>query len=81
MASTTLASTPGNCCARGFKRTGKPEGKISTIAGVETYIAKPSREEEGHDKKIILFFSDIFSSVYANNQLLMDYFAQHGMLS
>lgn len=78
MTSPTLASAPGDCCVKGFEHEGTPTGKTSEIGGVETYVSEPSGEEGGQ-KKIILFFTDVFSSLHLNNQLLMDYFAKQGM--
>lgn len=79
MPSQTLASGPGDCCVKGFKHTGNPTGAITTLAGVNTYVSEPI-ESAPRSKKVIIFFSDIYSSVFLNNQLLQDYFAGQGVL-
>jgi len=80
MTSPTLASAPGNCCVVGFKHTGTPTGSTTTIAGVNTYVSEPKQAHPGSEKKVILFFADVFGPVHLNNQLIQDYFAEHGFI-
>ena len=83
MASTqspVLAGPPGDCCVKGVKHFGEPSGETITIAGVQTYISKPLKaKDSSHDKKIILYFADVFGPFYINSQLLQDYYASHGL--
>jgi hypothetical protein len=84
--STVLAGAPGDCCVKGVKHFGEPNGESITIAGIQTYISKPPppKDHSSHDKldkKIILYFSDAFGPFYINAQLLQDYFASHGLFS
>lgn len=73
----TLASAPGNCCVEGFRHTGTPVGTTTIIAGVNTYVSQP-KNLDLEKKKVILFFSDVYSPLYLNNQLIQDYFAGQG---
>lgn len=45
------------CCVSGHLHDGKPQGAVSEINGLKTYIAKP---ENGSKDKTILFITDIF---------------------
>ncbi|KAF6753956.1 Alpha/Beta hydrolase protein [Ephemerocybe angulata] len=76
-ASPILAPEVGPDCAQGFKHDGKITGTNVTVAGVPTYYSKPAKSTTG-PKKVILFFADIYSPFYINNQLLQDYFASEG---
>ena len=85
---TVLAGSLGDCCIKGVKHFGEPNGEIILIAGIETYISKPPpsppQDHSSHDnldKKIILYFADAFGPFYINAQLLQDYFASHGLFS
>jgi len=64
-------------CTQGVKHTGKPVGRVETIAGVETYISDPPAGTPG-PKKVVLYFADVFSPLFINAKLLQDYFASHG---
>jgi len=75
----TLAAAPGACCVKTVQHTGDPSGTIEKIADVETYIARPPKDEP-QNERIILFFSDVFSPLYINNKLIQDYFASRGYL-
>ncbi|CDO68501.1 hypothetical protein BN946_scf184499.g26 [Trametes cinnabarina] len=77
MASATLAGPPGDCCFKTVRHEGQPRGTIEKIADVETYVARPTG---GESDKIILFFADVYGALYANSQLLMDYWADNGEL-
>jgi hypothetical protein len=84
MASTSpaLASPPGDCCVTGFKHTGTPVGKTVAIAGMQTYISEPQTATTTTGPvKIILFLSDVFGPFFLNNQLIQDYFADHGTIN
>lgn len=77
--STTIAGPPSSCCWTGFKHTGTPEGRVESLGGLNTYIAEPpANASSGPHKKVLLFLSDIWGSMYINNKLLQDYFASFG---
>ncbi|KAF9225118.1 alpha/beta-hydrolase [Gyrodon lividus] len=65
-------------CFKTVPHAGTPLGKTETIAGVPTYVSEPKDASTPGQKKILLFFSDVFSPFYINNQLVQDYFASHG---
>lgn len=73
--SATLAGSPGDCCIRTVQHVGEIRGKVEVVAGVETYVSRPPDES---NKKIILFFGDVYGPLYVNSQLIMDYWASHG---
>ncbi|RPD64754.1 alpha/beta-hydrolase [Lentinus tigrinus ALCF2SS1-6] len=75
--SATLAGPPGECCRKTIQHDGVARGKVETVAGVETYVARPA---DGSTKKIILFFADVYGPLYINAQLIMDYWADNGYL-
>ena len=70
-----LAGAPGDCCRRTVQHVGEKRGTIETVAGVETYVSRP---KDGSNKKIILFFADVYGPIYINSQLIMDYWADNG---
>ncbi|KAI1791011.1 alpha/beta-hydrolase [Ganoderma leucocontextum] len=72
-----LAGPPGDCCRRTVQHVGEKRGTIETVAGVETYVSRP---KDGSNKKIILFFADVYGPIYINSQLIMDYWAENGYL-
>ena len=76
--SPALAGPLGPDCTTGTKHDGKPTGKNITIAGVPTYLAEPKSDINVEAPKVLLFYSDIFSAFFVNNQLLQDYFATQG---
>ncbi|RDB27331.1 Protein AIM2 [Hypsizygus marmoreus] len=78
--SVVLAGPPGDCCFKGVKHSGTAAGKTIEIAGVPTYISEPPANQDGQQKNIILFYADIYGPFFLNNQLLQDYFAEHGYL-
>ena len=73
--SATLAGPPGDCCRQTVQHVGEPRGKVETVAGVETYVARPA---DGSNKRIILFFGDVYGPMYVNSQLIMDFWADNG---
>jgi hypothetical protein len=77
--SPVLAAPPGACCLEGFVHVGDPAGDIITIAGMETYRARPKHQQD--EKRIIMYFPDVWGingSFQYNGKLLMDYFASEG---
>jgi hypothetical protein len=77
--SPVLAGPIGPDCITGVTYEGREVGTNVTIAGVPTYLSIPSPEpEEGTPKKVILFFSDVYSAFHVNNMLLQDWFASQG---
>ena len=58
-----------------MQHVGEKRGTIETVAGVETYVSRP---KDGSNKKIILFFADVYGPIYINSQLIMDYWAENG---
>ncbi|KAG6885291.1 hypothetical protein C0993_003575 [Termitomyces sp. T159_Od127] len=81
MASHVLAGPPGDCCFKTLKHMGTPLGKSIEIAGVPTYISEPPTQMADGPKKVILYLSDVFGPFYLNNQLIQDYFAEHGLFN
>ncbi|KAL5493012.1 hypothetical protein ACEPAI_4460 [Sanghuangporus weigelae] len=71
-----LAGEPGDACCRGVQHSGEPRGKIEKIAGVETYIAEPPQGQKS--KGVILFYADVWGSMFINNKLIQDFFAAQG---
>ncbi|KAJ3525065.1 hypothetical protein NMY22_g10729 [Coprinellus aureogranulatus] len=65
-------------CLKGSLHPGTPKGRNETIAGVNTYVAEPPKGHGKAPKKVIFFFSDVFSAVWINNELIQDYFASQG---
>lgn len=78
--SPVLAGAPGDCCFKGVKHTGTASGKAVEITGVQTYVSEPPLEHADGPKKIILFLADVYGPFFLNNQLIQDYFAEHGFL-
>ncbi|KAF8555052.1 alpha/beta-hydrolase [Imleria badia] len=65
-------------CFKSVSHTGTPTGRTETIAGVATYVAEPTGATATGQKKILLYFSDVFSPFYINSQLIQDWFASNG---
>lgn len=79
--SPVLAQPPGACCLEGFVHAGQPKGEMVTLAGLDTYRARPQSSEQ--EDRIIMYFPDVWGingSFQSNGKLLMDYFASQGML-
>ncbi|TFY77139.1 hypothetical protein EWM64_g6871 [Hericium alpestre] len=74
-----LAAPPGECCFKTVQHTGTPVGTWEHVGGMDTYIAYPPTRQKRYES-VVLFFSDVYGSLYINNQLLIDYFASHGYL-
>jgi hypothetical protein len=73
-----LAQPSGQCCLKGNLHEGEPRGEHATIAGVDTYIARPSAERANHH--ILLYFPDVWG-FFPNGFLIMDGFAEAGYLT
>ena len=58
-----------------MQHVGQVRGKMAIVAGADTYITAPA---DGSNKKIILFFGDVYGPMYVNSQLIMDYWADNG---
>ncbi|KAL5476438.1 hypothetical protein ACEPAI_3314 [Sanghuangporus weigelae] len=71
-----LAGEPGDACCCGVQHSGEPRGRIEKIAGVETYIAEPLQGQKS--KGVILFYADVWCSMFINNKLIQDFFAAQG---
>ncbi|KAI0352212.1 hypothetical protein OH77DRAFT_1409674 [Trametes cingulata] len=98
-APTPLTGPLGPCCTRpgagAVPHAGVARGTVESIAGLQTYVARPSApsetegkgQEEGDGEgkgeaglRVILYFADVFGPMYLNGQLAMDYWAAHGYL-
>ena len=53
------------CCIRGVKHEGTPEGEFKTFNGYESYVTKP---KEASDVGIV-YICDAFGHKLPNNQL------------
>lgn len=74
----TIAKPSDACCLKGTLHDGQPRGKITTIAGVETYVAEPPMDKaNGH---VVLYFPDVWG-FFTNGFLVMDGFADAGFLT
>lgn len=85
-----LTGPLGKCCTRTVPHSGVARGTVEVIAGLATYVARPrpGPESEGgeggegrKEKKVILYFADVFGPLYINSKLAMDYWAAHGTSS
>ncbi|KDQ51146.1 hypothetical protein JAAARDRAFT_211284 [Jaapia argillacea MUCL 33604] len=74
-----LASPPANCCVTGVKHSGTPQGYTIPLGGMETYVSEPKNGVEGV-KRVILYLSDIWGSLFLNSKLIQDYFAARGYI-
>jgi hypothetical protein len=75
-----LAQPSGQCCQKGHLHVheGEPRGEHMTIAGVDTYIARPSAKLA--NRHILLYFPDVWG-FFHNGFLIMDGFADAGYLT
>ncbi|ETS73290.1 hypothetical protein PFICI_14895 [Pestalotiopsis fici W106-1] len=72
-----LAQPSGNCCLTGTIHQGKPKGRFTIIAGIETYVSEPpAGKANGH---VLLYFPDVWGMAI-NGLLIMDGFADAGFL-
>ncbi|THH20179.1 hypothetical protein EW146_g1122 [Bondarzewia mesenterica] len=74
-----LASPPGDCCVKTVQHSGNTVGTLVDIGGVNTYVSFPPMNEDQYPC-ILMYFSDIFSPLYINNKLTMDFYASKGYL-
>ncbi|KAF2481433.1 Alpha/Beta hydrolase protein [Neohortaea acidophila] len=74
----TIAKPSAACCLKGNIHEGQAKGTTTTIAGVETYIAKPA--EGAANGNVVLYFPDVFG-LFNNALLIMDAFAEAGYLA
>ena len=72
-----IIAMPCDDCFRTVPHIGTAVGRSEQIAGVETYVSEPPTATSG-SKKILLYFSDVFSPFYINSQLIQDWFASKG---
>lgn len=56
-----------SCCLSGKIQSGKPKGRETEIAGLQTYVAEP---ENGDKSKTVVFLADIFGWELPNTRLL-----------
>ena len=61
-------------CLTGYMKTEKPTGTISTIHGLNTYVATPPNPP----KAVIVMIPDIFGWETNNSRLLADSLSQDG---
>jgi len=74
------SNPPGKCCGTVHARhEGDALGKMETLNGVETYVARPS--DKVHNGIGILFLTDVLGHKLHNAQLLADQFAANGYLT
>jgi len=64
-----------SCCLSGTIASGTPKGHVTTIGGLQTYVASP---EDGKTTKSIVFIVDIFGWELKNTRLLADNYAKAG---
>ncbi|KAI4851626.1 dienelactone hydrolase [Aureobasidium sp. EXF-8845] len=70
-----LANPPSTCCITGSLHPTTPQGKITKIGGVDTYIVAPSSVIA--NGRVLLYFPDAFG-LYHNAFAMMDAFAGKG---
>ncbi|KAF7289067.1 hypothetical protein HMN09_01354900 [Mycena chlorophos] len=63
-------------CIKGVRHEGTPEGELTTVGGIETYVATPTGAYA--KDKAILYLTDVFGPRFLNHQLLADDFARNG---
>jgi hypothetical protein len=61
-------------CLTGFVKGGTPTGTVTTIHGLQTYVARPV----GTPKAVIVFIPDAFGWELSNPRLLADTYAKKG---
>ena len=63
---------PHKCCKSGHVHKGNPTGTFTTLAGIETYVAK----NPNSNGKAVLYVTDALGYKFVNNQLLADTYAE-----
>jgi dienelactone hydrolase len=61
-------------CLTGSVKSGTPTGTVTTLHGLNTYIARP----EGSPKGVVVIIPDIFGWEISNARLLADSYAKKG---
>lgn len=61
-------------CVTGSVKEGTPTGTVTTLHGLNTYIARP----EGTPKGVVVIIPDIFGWEISNSRLLADSYAKKG---
>ncbi len=72
-----LAKPPQDCCRNGSIHFGEPRGMFETLAGFNTYLARPPDHKANGN--ILFYFGDVWG-FFNNAFLLMDSFADAGYL-
>lgn len=72
-----LAKPSGACCLKGNMWDSKPRGDYTSIADVETYVAKPPQGKVNGN--LVLYFPDVWG-FFNNGMLICDAFADAGYL-
>ncbi|EJU04036.1 Pkinase-domain-containing protein [Dacryopinax primogenitus] len=70
-----LAQHTTEACCQAVKHTGTPRGELIDVGGVQTYITYPPDKSTD---RVIIFYCDVYGPHFLNNQLVMDFFAEHG---
>ncbi|KAG2005434.1 dienelactone hydrolase [Coprinopsis cinerea AmutBmut pab1-1] len=73
-----LASAVDKDCLEGTEYEGIAKGWNVTIAGVHTYYVRPSGPPKPGPRKVLLFYSDVYSAFFPNNFILQDWYADQG---
>lgn len=73
-----MAGGPCTDCFSGSVHEGTPKGTITTIHGLETYVAEPA--DGVTPKGLVVFIPDAFGIGFKNNKLLCDKYAANGFL-
>jgi dienelactone hydrolase len=63
-------------CFSGTEHVGNPTGKVETIHGIPTYVAKPA--DGVTPKGVIVYIPDAFGWEFTNNRILADHYAKRG---
>lgn len=64
-------------CFSGTVNPGTPKGHVTTVHGLETYVAEPSIPAD-QVKGIIVIIPDAFGWEFVNNRILADHYADMG---
>ncbi|KAI9371015.1 Alpha/Beta hydrolase protein [Aspergillus egyptiacus] len=66
-------------CFTGHIHPGSPKGNVTTLHGLNVYIAEPpSTPEDHHIRGIIIIIPDAFGWEFVNNRVLADHYAEKG---
>lgn len=64
-----LKEKMSNCCKQGFRWSGTPVGKETTLAGLDAYVSGSNKNAA------VLIVHDIFGWKFPNIRLLADHYA------